>query len=151
MILDHRTYTVRPGTLNDFIALYMKFGLAVQTKHLGSPFGWFVSDIGPQNQVVHMWLYESIADRDARRAAMQADPAWQAYLKRSARAGYLMAMENKILKAAPFFTPRRPAAPLPGRASVKRASAKVRPPLYRTPVGPASGVVKGRVKKKPRR
>jgi hypothetical protein len=149
MILDHRTYTVRPGTLNDFISLYMKYGLPTQVKHLGHPYGWFVSDIGPQNQVVHMWLYESITDRDERRAAMQADPAWQAYLKRSAQAGYLVSMENKILKAAPFFTPRRPAAPLPGRATVKRASAKVRPPLYRPPVVPATGKV--RTKKKPRR
>jgi hypothetical protein len=34
---------------------------------------------------------------------MQADPEWGAYLKRSAEAGYLIAQENRLMVAAPFF------------------------------------------------
>jgi hypothetical protein len=47
------------------------------------------------------------ADRANKRAAMQADPEWQAFLKVSAEAGYLTQQENKLLTAAPFFKPAR--------------------------------------------
>ncbi|MCC2663095.1 MAG: superfamily protein, partial [Geminicoccaceae bacterium] len=43
------------------------------------------------------------ADRARKRAAMQADPEWQAFLKLSAEAGYLLAQENRLLTPAPFF------------------------------------------------
>jgi len=32
--------------------------------------GFFVSDIGPLNQVVHLWAYDSLAHREAARATM---------------------------------------------------------------------------------
>ena len=35
---------------------------------LGPPLGWYISmDIGELNQVVHLWGYESLADRASRR------------------------------------------------------------------------------------
>jgi hypothetical protein len=81
-------------------------GYPVQTQHLGEPIGWYVSmDIGQLNQIVHMWAYEDLADRARRRAAMQADPAWNAYLEKAAP--LIMHMENKILHPAPFFRPKR--------------------------------------------
>ncbi|MCM5572188.1 NIPSNAP family protein [Burkholderiaceae bacterium FT117] len=102
MLIDHRTYQVHPGKLNEFLKIYGEQGLPIQKRYLGEPFGWFVShDIGPLNQVVHMWKYESLADREQRRAGLAADPDWQAYL---AKASPLLAsMENKILRPAPFF------------------------------------------------
>lgn len=106
MIIDHRTYTLHPGKLAEFLKLYETKGYPIQTKHLGEPWGWFTSmDIGQLNQVVHMWAYEDLADRARRRAAMQADPEWQAYLKEAAP--LLQHMENKILSPAPFFRPKR--------------------------------------------
>jgi hypothetical protein len=35
MIIDHRTYELQPGRVRDFLALYEREGLPVQTKHLG--------------------------------------------------------------------------------------------------------------------
>lgn len=102
MIIDHRTYTVHPGKINDFMNVYADRGFAIQSQHLGTCIGWYVSmDIGELNQVVHLWQYEDHADRAKRRAAMNADPEWQAYLK--AAMPYLQKMENKILTVAPFF------------------------------------------------
>lgn len=102
MIIDHRTYTLRPGTIADYVKAYTEEGYAVQTKHLGKPFGWFTSmDIGPLNQIVHLWAYEDLVDRAARRKAMQGDPAWGAYLKKVS--GFIVTMENKILTPAPFM------------------------------------------------
>ncbi len=66
-----------------------------------------MTETGPLNTYVHVWAYENAADRERRRAAMQADPEWQAFLKLSGEAGYLIQQENKILTAAPFFEPPR--------------------------------------------
>ena len=107
MILDMRTYTCRPGTIKKHMALYEEFGLAPQTRHLGQPILYGMTETGDVNTYVHVWVYESAADRETRRAAMQADPDWQAYLEKSAEAGYLIAQENKILVPAPFFTAKR--------------------------------------------
>ena len=62
-----------------------------------------ITETGRINTYVHVWAYEDAGDRAKRRAAMQADPAWQDFLKKSAEAGHLIAQENQILAAAPFF------------------------------------------------
>lgn len=100
MIVDHRTYTLRPGTLNAFLKAYIDEGHPIQIKHLGKPIGWYVShDIGELNQIVHLWQYEDFADRDRRRTALFADPAWLAYL---AKVGPFMDHQsNKILRTPP--------------------------------------------------
>ncbi|MEC9265588.1 MAG: NIPSNAP family protein [Pseudomonadota bacterium] len=104
MIVDHRTYSVIPGKLAELLKIYEELGLPPQRKYLGEPIGWYVSmDIGELNQVVHMWRYEDLADRAARRAKLAADPGWQAYLKQGMP--LLQKMENKILSPAPFFKP----------------------------------------------
>ncbi len=102
MIVDMRTYTMVPGRLKAFLALYEAEGLPVQLRHLGKPIGYFTTEIGTQNQVVHLWGYESMADREQRRNAMEADPAWAAYRQKSAASGNLQHQENKILKSASF-------------------------------------------------
>ena len=102
MIVDHRTYSIRPGKVKAWLENYEKLALPVQARHLGNLLGFFVSDIGPLNQVVFMWGYEDLADRERRRTAMDGDPAWHAYLAKSAELGALLAQENKILKPTSF-------------------------------------------------
>lgn len=75
MIVDHRTYAIKPGKLNEYLKAYETEALPLQLKYLGHCVGWYVSnDIGPLNQVVHMWAYQSLADREARRGKLAADP-----------------------------------------------------------------------------
>jgi len=102
VIVDLRTYTMVPGRLKAFLALYEREGLAVQCRHQGRPLGYFVTEIGTNNQVVHLWAYDGLADRERRRAALDADPAWTAYRARSAAAGNVQHQENKILKPTSF-------------------------------------------------
>ena len=102
MIVDHRTYTLHPGKLPAFLKVYREKGYPVQSKHLGKPVGWYLSmDIGELNQVVHLWAYDDLSQRAARRAALNADPDWQVYLAEATP--FVQHMENKILTAAPFF------------------------------------------------
>lgn len=100
MIIDHRTYTVHHGKMKDYLERYETVALPIQLRHLGKLVGFYTSDIGPLNQVVHIWAYDDIADREERRARMAADPEWQAFLKTNA--GTFSAQENKILKPTKF-------------------------------------------------
>lgn len=102
MIYDHRTYSFKPGTIQKALALYKEHGYAAQTRHLGKPIIYAFTEIGDVNTYVHVWAYADIADRAAKRAAMQADPDWQNYLKITAEAGYLQKQENKILVSTGF-------------------------------------------------
>lgn len=102
MIIDHRTYTAYPGKLNDFIKVYSEQGFEIQKGHLGTCIGWYISmDIGELNQAIHLWQYQDLADRATRRAKMNADPKWQAYIVKATP--FLQRMENKIITTAPFF------------------------------------------------
>jgi hypothetical protein len=107
MLLDVRTYTCKPGTIKKHLALYERMGKAPQTKHLGQPFAYLVTETGNPNQFLHIWAYENAADREHRRAAMQADPDWIAYLEESAKLGALEAQQNRLMKPVEFFPIKR--------------------------------------------
>jgi hypothetical protein len=102
MIIDLRTYTMVPGRLKAFLGLYEREGLPVQRRHQGKLLGYFVTEIGTNNQVVHLWGYDDLADRERRRAALDADPEWVAYRAKSAAAGNVQLQENKILSSVSF-------------------------------------------------
>lgn len=105
MLYDHRTYRVKPGTLPAHLKLYEEMGREPQIRHLGEPVLYAVTESGPVNTYVHVWQYENAGDRETRRAAMMADPQWQAYLKASREAGYLIQQDNQLMTPAPFFKP----------------------------------------------
>lgn len=102
MIVDLRTCTMVPGRLNAFLELYEREGLPIQKRHLGNLIGYFVTETGTHNQVVHLWGYESAADREQRRTAMEQDPEWIAYRKKSAEAGNVQHQCNKLLHSTSF-------------------------------------------------
>ena len=103
MLLDLRTYLCRPGTIKIHLALYEQMGKPVQTKHLGMPLAYLVTESGNPNEYVHIWMYKDAADRASRRAAMQADPGWQAYLVESAKLGALESQRNQLMTPVEFF------------------------------------------------
>ena len=102
MIVDMRIYTTRPGKLGAFVQLYRDYAWPLQQRYLGRCLGWYTAAEGPLNQVVHLWGYEDQGDRERRRAAMAADPAWSDYLKRSEELGLLVSQENRFLKPTEF-------------------------------------------------
>ncbi|ARP83383.1 NIPSNAP family protein [Bordetella genomosp. 9] len=102
MLIELRRYTIVPGKLKEYLSLYQERGFPAQRKHVGEPVGYFISEIGTVNQVVHLWKYEDFADRQARRAAMEADPDWQAYKKLTAAGAYIQLQESQLLNPAPW-------------------------------------------------
>ena len=103
MIVEERIYRMRPGKAPDYIKGYAQEGLAIQRPILGNLVGYYSTEIGPLNLVVHLWAYEDMADRARRRAELAADPSWQAYLPKVAP--FVEQQENRILNPAPFFEP----------------------------------------------
>ncbi len=102
MIVDLRIYTCKPARMAEFVAIYEKHALPLQNKYLGRCLGWYTTVEGSQNRVVHLWAYDSQADREARRKAMAADPAFAHYLKLVADADVLVSQENSIVTPTAF-------------------------------------------------
>lgn len=95
MILEMRTYTLQPGKMSDYFRVYEAKGFAIQKDILGHFVGSFVTEIGPLNQVVHLWAFQDLADRTVRRAALAANPQWQAAVAEFI--GFFATQESKIL------------------------------------------------------
>lgn len=102
MIFDLRIYTAVPGKLGPFVKLYQDHAWALQQKYLGKCVFWTTTEVGPLNQAVHCWAFESMADREQKRAAMEADPGWTTYRNLSAEKGYLLAQEDRIMRSTSF-------------------------------------------------
>ncbi|RED53238.1 NIPSNAP family protein [Aestuariispira insulae] len=100
MIIDHRTYNIVPRKTKEYLKLFEEIGLPVQKKHLGNLLGYYVTEIGPQDQLVHLWGYRSLADMEARRAQRNADPAWADFLVKSE--GLVRSQETKIIRPVSF-------------------------------------------------
>ncbi|MCC6210881.1 MAG: NIPSNAP family protein [Burkholderiales bacterium] len=104
MYVEERLYTLQPGSAAEFFRNYEDFGLKVQLRHLPYLVGYYLTEVGPQNLVVHLWAYDDLGQRERCRAAMQADPDWQVYLPKNR--SLIVSQETRIMKCAPFFVER---------------------------------------------
>lgn len=104
MLVEERTYTTHPGKYREYLALYEAEGLEIQHRILGRMVGYYYSDIGDLNQIVHLWAYESLDERAERRTRLLADPGFKAYVARMLP--LLQAQHSRILRPAPFFQPQ---------------------------------------------
>ena len=80
MIVEERSYHVYTGKLPELVRLYAEEGTHVQQEHLGDLIGAFTVDVGDVSTIVHLWGYESYAERERRRALLQADQRWKDFL-----------------------------------------------------------------------
>lgn len=103
MIVEMRTYRLKPAATATFFKLYESEGMPIQLPILGMMVGYYATELGPLNQIVHMWGYKDLADRTRRRTKLSADKRWQAFAPKVQ--ALIDEMENKILVPAPFFTP----------------------------------------------
>jgi hypothetical protein len=102
LLIDHRTYRIKPTHMNTHLAIYEEFGLKAQWRHLGEPHAYMFAESGAMNSLVHQWVYKDAADREKRRAAMAADPDWQVYVKKLSESGLLMDQQTSLMVPAKF-------------------------------------------------
>lgn len=81
--VECRSYLLKVGTTNRYLRLYEAIGYPVQRDYLGEPIGFFFTEVGALNKVMHMWGYDSLDARAERRARLFADPRWLDFLKQS--------------------------------------------------------------------
>ena len=116
MIVDVRRYTLKPGQLAPYLKTYGESGYAAQTQNLGSALGWFVADVGPQNHVVHLWGYDSLAELERRRDALAVDRNWADV--RDGFKGLFASQETRIMAQVPGLSYRR-AEEKPGLVDIR--------------------------------
>jgi hypothetical protein len=104
MYVEERVYQVVPGGAAEYLKNYEQFGMAVQLKHLPHMLGYYFTEVGDLNLVVHMWAYDSLDQREKCRAAMQADPGWKEYLPKNRP--LMVSQKTRVMKCAPFFVER---------------------------------------------
>lgn len=75
MIHELRIYTLHVGKVPEYVKLFEEKGLHIITKHLPL-LGWWTSDTGELNRIIHMWRYEDMNDRAERRKRLYEDEAW---------------------------------------------------------------------------
>ncbi len=80
MIVEERDYHVHTGRLPELLRLYEAEGIPIQVEILGRLVGAFTTEVGELSTYTHLWAYDSLADRQERRARLQADERWQAFL-----------------------------------------------------------------------
>ena len=102
MIVEHRTYTLKALHTGAFLQLYEQAALPLQRQYLGHLIGFYVSEIGPLNEVVHLWGFASLAERERRRALMEADPAWALYRQALLALDVVVEQSSKILRSTAF-------------------------------------------------
>jgi hypothetical protein len=107
VLIDHRYYRIKPGMVPAHLDIYEKHGFAAQSRHLGKPFAYLFTESGDVNTLVHMWLYDDVADRANKRAAMAADPEWQNYLRLNNEAGYTVSQQNNLMLPTKFAPIKR--------------------------------------------
>ncbi len=100
MIVEERTYHIHTGKLAEIVRLYGDEGISVQEEVLGNLLGWFTVDVGELSSIVSLWGYEGYGDRERRRAALLADPRWQAFLAKIQP--LIHTQWNRILAPTPF-------------------------------------------------
>ena len=54
MFVEMRTYTLHPGKIAAYLGLYESEGMAIQKPILGRMVGYYSTEIGALNQIVHM-------------------------------------------------------------------------------------------------
>ena len=105
MLIDHRTYRILPGRVPAQLELYGKLAYPVQLRYMGEPHYYLVSESGQLNTLVHGWIYESAADREAKRAKMAQDPDWKHFRSENGKAGHVVEQNTSLMTPAPFAPP----------------------------------------------
>ena len=101
MIYEFRTYTLHPRTLPEFIK---RFGDALERRLAYSKLAAFwYTEIGPLNQVIHVWPYENALERSRIRAQAVKDGAWPPKLSE-----FIAEMKSELLEPLSFSPPMAP-------------------------------------------
>lgn len=99
-LVDHRIYTIALRKMPEFLDVFNRLAMPILLDTLGHPMGFYTSLVGPQNQFVHLWGYDDLADYERRGCARDTHPDFPAYLQASAH--LITAQETRLIRSAPM-------------------------------------------------
>ncbi len=76
MIYELRTYTVKPGAIGDMIKAASTVSREIRKDDYGKLEGYWSTEIGPLNQVMHLWSYGDLNERARLRGELAKNPRW---------------------------------------------------------------------------
>jgi hypothetical protein len=124
MIYELRTYTLLPGKQAEYLRLASDVSRKIRGDDYGKLEGYWYTEFGTLNQLVHLWSYADLNERERLRVALSKNERWTKEYIPQIRP-LLLAQENKILSAQ-----------LPLKAPAAEGNLyELR--TYRTPVGKA--------------
>ena len=95
MIVEMRTYTLQPGTTAQFEE---RFGAALPVRAKVSPLAAFWhTEVGPLNQVIHVWPYETLDERTRLRGEATKLQGWPPNVRE-----FVVDQKSQIFIPAPF-------------------------------------------------
>ncbi len=100
MLIEQRTYTLKPGCVRKYLEIYEREGLHVQSYYFQRMIGYFHTEVGALNQIIHIWGFPSYEQRLEARAGLAADLKWQAYAQQTRP--FILAQESCFLTPATF-------------------------------------------------
>ncbi len=102
MLYEIRTYQIAPGSLSE---VEKRFGDAYEYRKKYSELIAFLhTEIGPLNEVVHIWGYRDLAERARIRGEASRDPNWPPKIGE-----FIRAMKSEIVTPFSFLTDVTPA------------------------------------------
>ncbi len=100
MIYELRTYQLAVGGMGDYLDLIRTKLLPLLAEHGLKPVGFWTTEIGTLNEVVHLWAFNDLNERQAKWGAWFKDPRRAEILPRL-RAS-IVSQSNKILSPTEF-------------------------------------------------
>jgi hypothetical protein len=101
MIYEFRTYTLRPRTLPEFIRRWEE--RLPKRLELSPLAAFWYTEIGPLNQVIHVWSYKDTNERSRIRAEAVKAGIWPPKTSE-----FITEMRSDILQPLPFSPPLEP-------------------------------------------
>ena len=98
MIYELRTYTVQPGKQSEYLKHSGETGRKIRGDKYGKQEGFWYTEFGTLNQLVHLWSYADLNERERLRGELAKNEAWTKEYIPKIRP-LLLAQENKILSA----------------------------------------------------
>ncbi len=76
MLYEMRTYTIKQGYVADVVKAASEISTDIRKNDYGKLEGYWVTEVGPLNQVIHLWSYENYEERARLRAELSRNPRW---------------------------------------------------------------------------
>ena len=105
MIYELRIYETIPGRLPALNDRFANHTMGFFKRHGIHVVGFWTEEIGTSNQLVYMLGFDSLADREKKWAAFQADPDWNKVRAESEKDGPINARVRNTLLRPTSYSP----------------------------------------------